>query len=520
MPTPFIDRPPCARTFAATSPDRMYSGYQIPAGYVRQPFLQDDLLPIVRHELQGSIFQSDELLEKVFYLNRMAVSPERQEKLNSIVQSLSQTPALSLYLNPVRSMISKLSECRAEKESYEPLVRLLNHIMDSSPLPFIPATNALNFNFFKWDRETSDASDGIQYLKSISAGVARADLENIMMIEVKDNWPQMLLQTASYGRTLLRYRWCVFGIAYNYKEMALMFVLFTRQGMFVSAKFSLKNEKDFPTICSTLFALRLCSPYQLGLHPLIYSSGAEIRSILLPDMSPTSTMEWRQVEQVVSRRDSVRGRGTTVFKISPLSTALDDEANINPVRSTPSGKRNAETGIDDAPHAQRIKPDSWKPCSLSAAEWWSAFASPPSSDLAKNLIDSVKDLQVPSDRLVVKIGYALSTDVDTQVNMWTAARGMHGVLEVCGTIKLKHGLDLFRDLKDIKATPDWVYQSNDPPLKVEDRTEVITIMKNDGTALNGLKDVRILVKAVIDATIGWFLYCFHLISFSADVKIL
>ena len=319
----------------------------------------------------------------------------------------------------------------------------------------------------------------------------------------------MLIQIASYGRALLRHRWYAFVIAYNQDAMTLVFTLFTRQGMFVSPNLSLEPRKpgltsDLPVICSTLFGLRLSSPYQLGLHPLIYASGAEIRSILLPGASSSSPMEWRQIEKVLCQRDGVRGRGTIVFVIAPAGAVLAEERKDDVAGPQSTGKRKAKTDLRDAPDAKRVKPDLWQPCPISAVEWWDTFISQADLDLGKALQDSVKDLQIPCEQLVVKVSSALSANVDAQVGMWEAAQGMHGVLDVRGTMKLKHGLDIFRDLSDIECIPNWtaLYHDNDPPLQVEDRTELITIMKDNGISLNEVNDMRTVVKGIIDAVIG------------------
>lgn len=494
--------PPSMKLLPGTSPDRPPSGQQgnRTRGYVPQSRREKDRRALLIRELFGGVFQSDELLSKIFSLKHNAVIPEWKDKLRSIMTSFSPVSDLSLDPNPTRDIMAKLSRCRTEKESVELLVQLLRHVANSSPSPSAAATHAPDFRLFESEQRFC------------------ADLENFIV--VKGDWPAMLLQTASHGRSLLCYRWYAFGIAYNHKDMTLMFIFFTRQGMFVTSKFSLINENDLPIICSTLFSLRLCSPYQLGRHPLIYASGAEIRSILLPGMF--STMEWRHVEKVLCRRDSVRGRGTTVFTIAPASAVLAEKANINPANSLSPGKRKAAEDVGDTPDAKRAKPDSWKPCSLSAHEWWNMFTMHPDSDLTKALQDAIKDLKVPSDRLVVKTGSVLSADADVQVNMWKTARGMHGVLDVCGVIKLKHGLDIFRDLGDVQKTPHWkqVYHPDDPPMRVEDRTEVITIMKDNGAALSGLKDMRILIKAIIDAIVGTVLYCFWFACPVIDVTIL
>ena len=381
--------------------------------------------------------------------------------------------------------------------------------MESSP-SLSPGSVQPKFEFIVWDKETSDSSDGKGFLKpgvdrteALKQAIFRADMEG------KGNWPKTLIRIASHGRALLRYRWYAFGIAYSQKTMNLMFTFLTRQGMFVSPTLSLESRKlglksDLPVICSTLFSLHFSSPYQLSRHPLIYFSGADIPSILLPGASPSSGMEWRQIEKVLRRRDCVRGRGTIVFVVAPAGPFLDEEGKDDMTGPLSSRKRKAETQLRDAPNAKRVKLNSLQSCPLSAVEWWNEIISHPDLDLAKALQDSVKDLQVSCDQMVVKVGSALSVDVDAQLGMWNVARGTHGVLDVCGIIKLKHGLDIFRDLNDVGSVPKWtaLYHFNDPPLKVEDRTELITIMKDNENPLSEVHDMRTMLKAIIDAVIG------------------
>jgi len=116
------------------SSNRTSSGQLGAGGHPGQPHLQENALYTLQQELRGGVFQSTELLQKIFCLQERAKIPYWQATLESVVKALSQEPS-SHQPDSTWGMISALRKCRLnlERVSYEPLVKLLNYIMESSP---------------------------------------------------------------------------------------------------------------------------------------------------------------------------------------------------------------------------------------------------------------------------------------------------------------------------------------------------------------------------------------------------
>ncbi|KAJ4483014.1 hypothetical protein C8J55DRAFT_559832 [Lentinula edodes] len=193
-----------------------------------------------------------------------------------------------------------------------------------------------HLTFHTYDRPTGDGIGNASPLKPDLVGVdsesapilcfwkfpsdvGKADnlkAEIAIATEAKDNWPEMIWQSATYGRAemaTIPLRAFSLVIAFNSKSQMLRFLIFHHGGISATKELSVKDQLSCKDICLVMLSILLWqSPTDAGIPP--FTNGI---NFLLPPLVDRDESKGGhgEITNVLHHALSVRGRSTWIASI-------------------------------------------------------------------------------------------------------------------------------------------------------------------------------------------------------------
>ncbi|KAJ3846094.1 hypothetical protein EV368DRAFT_89564 [Lentinula lateritia] len=153
----------------------------------------------------------------------------------------------------------------------------------------------------------------------LTSDVGKADnlkAEIAIATEAKDNWPEMIWQSATYGRAemaTIPLRAFSLVIAFNSKSQKLRFLIFHHGGISATKELSVKDRLCCKSICLVMLSVLLWqSPTDAGIPP--FTNGVNFLLPPLVDRDESKTGHG-EITNVLHHALSVRGRSTWIASI-------------------------------------------------------------------------------------------------------------------------------------------------------------------------------------------------------------
>ncbi|KAJ6531893.1 hypothetical protein B0H19DRAFT_460749, partial [Mycena capillaripes] len=317
-------------------------------------------------------------------------------------------------------------------------------------------------------------------------------------VEVKDNWPLMLLRATTYGRAMMLTRknrlWSLV-ICFNHIQMSTRFVFFHRGGMLASEICTLDTESGLKKYAYMMtFILTRQNYFEAGMDPS--------RTDTLIHLPHLGLWKW---EYDLWYRASLCGRSTEVIRLkkvdnssSRLLASTDGPSHsVKVPRSTASG--NLTSAYLAAMRAIR-RPDIVQPPSTPAFHWI------PLPSIAENTM-----------KLIFKDSWPHASRADNEAKMFAAAQWMFGIpdvilsyepREVCagdhGIYKQFFGGDITQCC--YFSAYGGIPAENPKDIKPELRAHRRSIIASEGKSLSHAVGPKQLATAIVHAMIGYSNY--------------
>jgi hypothetical protein len=255
---------------------------------------QDTLKTLSRHELSGATWQSNELVTMYF--------PAESAHVNKV---LREVPVPS---NPLAS------QHEPERKFYRPFTSLLNRIC-SSFRGINSRTKGIyeNMQFFPYDRLMKEGVGGSPLkpdclgccpLPRSTKEVSWKEVE--LVIEIKDEWPALISQGATYARALFATRGSrqfAIVITFNHRDGCVRFCIFHRCGLYSTKPLKLVDNSDFTIFASIIVGILSWS----SRLPAGMEMSRNNMSFYIPSLGIY------RIANTYCNRQVVRGRATCVF---------------------------------------------------------------------------------------------------------------------------------------------------------------------------------------------------------------
>ncbi|KAJ7584384.1 hypothetical protein C8J56DRAFT_151183 [Mycena floridula] len=480
------------------------------------PWSQDILKETVVHELQDTVFEHEDLLQAVYPV------PVDAKLSKSIDEFVAAEPTKNRGF-----------DTGPETPNYKPLILFLNEILALLP-PNSRSYHTL-LTFIASTLQVQGTPDGIADIKPDGVGVHRKSLHPLhwlsteVAIEVNNNWAEMLVRAATYGRAMLEQcgRWCSVVLCFNHKQQAFRFCWYTRLGSFQTPAMRYTNQDELGQVVRGIIGLAACSRFNSGIdgfrdhnNGLFFALPLSLRST----SSPNS--DW-----------CIPGCATHVFRLKLITEHLNDEdqkalSSTVPIDAhlarlsmniTTNGKRTIRQALAQAT-------DDWEPLAKSLND---AVHSVITSDqtltsatlsrlqsLSPPVPEQISDVCLPKSSLslsprpslIVKMFFPVIRPGEHPIEpkMLESVQGIHGVPPIISHKLVDHStpMKVFTRHRPLKAS-DWakVHSSPNAELKVEERHCLFVFFETGGESLKTVKEPIELVYVLVDSIIG-HLDCF------------
>ncbi|KAJ7672855.1 hypothetical protein B0H17DRAFT_174693 [Mycena rosella] len=397
--------------------------------------------------------------------------------------------------------------------------------------------------FVKYDKVTGDRIEGAPALKPDLAGgndltsasdtilywSPPSDLSKGSQIqipvEVKDNWPDMVAQAATYARCLFcasPSRTFALVLAYHHTDRELRFLIFHRGGLTSHPAIKVTHASERAGALRLLMTILLWTePQDAG-----FISTSNDFEYLLPRSLDMKQYILGTVMEILSNSTCVRGRATSVCRLicGPPKTPV---ANLQPsfvLRRSPRTKtsqpqpqppskpRGSKTkgtanaaGEEDAKgsnHDDKQKPDIFpRYIDPRRVIKWRA---PEQSRFGKEE-RSLKEGQ----EVVLKFSWQVDSRKEMESTMFAAADGMFGTPNILCSYEGIHPTGepvsnrLFLPKSDDMKTAHWKIFNKEAPSSVEAHTMCFTVFTLIGYSLVHAKSSSDLSEALVHALLGW-----------------
>ncbi|KAJ7584379.1 hypothetical protein C8J56DRAFT_950898 [Mycena floridula] len=465
------------------------------------PRSQDILKETVVHELQDAVFEHEDLLQAVYPV------PVDANLSKSIDEFVAAEPTKN------RGFDTGL-----ETLNHGPLIRFLNEILALLP-PNSRSYHTL-LTFISLTLRVQGTPHGL--------GVHKKPLHPLhwfsteVAIEVKNNWAEMLVQAATYGRAMLEQcgRWCSVVLCFNHKQQAFRFCWYTRLGSFQTPAMRYTNQDELGQVVRGIIGLAACSRFNSGIddfrdhnnNGLFFALPLSLRSTSSPNL------DWciPGFDHGHLNDEDQKALSSTV----PIDAHL---ARLS-MNITTNGKRTIRQALAQAT-------DDWEPLAKSLNDAvYSVITSdqtltsatlsrlqslsPPVSEQIGDVCLPKSSLSLsPRPSLIVKMSFPVICPGEHPIEpkMLESVQGIHGVPPIISHKLVDHStpMKVFTRHRPLKASADWakVHSSPNAELKVEERHCLFVFFETGGESLKTVKEPIELVYVLVDSIIG-HLNCF------------
>jgi hypothetical protein len=301
-----------------------------------------DFEPPTRTQLELQNLFDNELYHSTFESSSVTdlLCPAPQGDVDAVIAKLAKDRLLNCehYPNAPKHP-QRWPKSGGKRKFYKPLCSLLNGILEA--FKGTPIASARHYHdslsFSVYDRPTMEGVDNVASLKPDGVGTHMEIVANQriywhqaeLVVEVKDSWPHMITQSATYARCLLaarKNRWFVLVIAFNHKKTEARFCFYHRAGLMLTSALNLRNEEGFRTFVRGVIGI--------ALWPDAAAAGMDISRDDHYFMLPHAGLY--RIATVFCDRRCVRGRATRVYRLEKVPHSPDKSKAIAPQSAYPS----------------------------------------------------------------------------------------------------------------------------------------------------------------------------------------
>ncbi|KAJ6543851.1 hypothetical protein B0H19DRAFT_1308661 [Mycena capillaripes] len=535
----------------------------------RSDRVQKELMNVMKNEIGTQAWEFKDATRISRILSPKTPIPGRDHRTLEDYQCDVDDPKFKVALNEAQSKLEPevpiWKPTSDERQHYDDIENFLNACVEHGSASLgkhkLRGTWYKDLTFVRYDKEMGDGIDRAHPLKPDLGGVNdRKPAETLywsppdgsegsrmqIPVEVKNDWTKMVLQAATYGRSLFSAnpsRIFALVIAINHKEKNLRFLIFHRGGLTSHARVQLNNSAGRTDALRLIMTLLLWSKPQ---HAGFMSTCNEAEYLV-----PLATHHIKAtVKKVIHDSACVRGRATRVSRLScppetpaaaapdapvfPVDLAPTTQATVlrrsqrlrsppntqsppipppNPPSLTMSrrsqkgskakvsgGNNSTETGET---RARAIRPHSAYP--KYDLEW----SSPSGLTPGEGSLTHGQDF-------IVKASWQIDSRKDTERDMYAAAVGAFGTPTVLCSYEGSHpnGEPISNRLflptsEEVQAdrTLHWhVFAPDDGTVSPEVRTMCFTVFLTIGKSFLEAKSSYEICMALVHALLGWLSY--------------
>ncbi|KAG8891547.1 hypothetical protein FRB99_003528, partial [Tulasnella sp. 403] len=408
-----------------------------------------------------------------------------------------------------------------EKDAFPAVIWLLNRIAHAlRQVKHEQEYYHKDTKFYEYDRLMADKSGSVSELKPDGVGLhgtLRSD-EKVpwsrceTAIEVKDTWPALFRQAATYARCLFithEGRAFVVVIGFNHKECAFRFLVFTRSGVISSPSMEVNSAKGFTGIVKNAVGL-LSAPDAVAFGLNTVQNGSYFHF---------GTSTYRLDKQVCNRRTMI-GRATIVSVLARCPQPGHSDANPQHASATPTSPETGPSASSrweqsrQAPHSE-LTEDSSDPSSHSNSSPpddpqtgpWDVLD--PSTDVVNEPDPLPVDTSSWPDKIIVKASWLPEGRQNIEKDVFEGCEGLHGLPHILHSTKIP---GKFYSTKEIFPENLSWSSALDPhinltPPKPIFRVLVLQVVKTVGQSLETCESPYRLTRVILSAMLG------HLVLF-------
>jgi hypothetical protein len=188
---------------------------------------------VMKGEFARATWESSEILQNLL--------PHGMEMVNAVYSELKKQDLSPAYFQP-KSKGNTWPKDGRESTYYEPVTHILNATLKAALRRQRKTTYYSSLQFSVYDKPVADGIDDSHPLKPDSLGCNREILPDEKVpwrdiriaVEVKNNWPDLVVQAATYSRCMFassRGQTYNIVIGFHYKRRELRFLFFHRGGV-------------------------------------------------------------------------------------------------------------------------------------------------------------------------------------------------------------------------------------------------------------------------------------------------